>query len=247
MQFTIKNQTAGSLSYLGGAITVAASSNTNVPRDFNTLLLTDAHFLDDATNGNILLNNQFSDMSGPSIQILAQTYANFLLTPIATLPLYYSLPVSVRQSATTSSGSTVWAMRNAAASVKIVTIEQIKLRCTFDAGTPLTRKTLTYEIKRFSTATPSGGTALTPILLDTLGASTAVTDARVLDTGLTMTSVVLETASDVIACPAVEGASVEFLNNMPFKLGAGEGLAITLGSNALVGQGVSGNIVWAER
>ena len=247
MQLTIKNQTANPLSYVQGFITVAANSNTVVPRQYNTLLAGDAGFLSDASTGNIIVNNGYVDLTTASIIILAQTLANFSTTPVATIPLYYSLPISIRQSAATSANQVVWTMRNNAASPKIVMIERINLSMSFDAGTPLTRTSLRYELVRFNSATPTGGTSISPIMMDSNSPATFVTDARYLDTGLTTSGISFENAFGSVGCPASDGATATYSRDMPIKLGAGEGLAIRLNVAAVTGQGLFGEIIWSER
>jgi hypothetical protein len=247
MQLTIKNQTANPLSYVQGFITVAANSNTVVPRQYNTLLAGDAGFLSDSAAGNIIVNNGYVDLASSSIIILAQTLSAFATTPIATIPLYYSLPVNIRQSAGTTAGTVVWAMRNNAASPKIVMIEDINLMMSFDAGTPITRQSLRYEFVRFNSATPTGGTQITPTMMDSTAPSTLVTDARYVDTGLTTSGMVFENAFASVGCPASDGVSVAYHRTKPIKLAAGEGLAIRLNMNAVAGQGLFGEIIWSER
>jgi hypothetical protein len=219
MQLTIKNQTANSLSYVQGFITVAANSSAVVPRQYNVLLTGDGGFLADAVAGNIVVNNGYVDLAAASIILLAQTLASFATTPTATIPLYYSLPVSIRQSAGTASGSVVWAMRNNSLSPKIVIIERIDLVMSFDSGTPLLRQSLQYEFVRFSAATPTGGTQITPIMMDSNSPSTLVTDARYLDTGLATSGVSFENAFASVGCPASDGAVSQYHRSMPIKLG----------------------------
>lgn len=247
MQLTIKNQTANPLSYVQGFITVAASSNTIVPRQYNTILTGDATFISDAMAGNIIVNNGSVDLSSVSIISLCQVLAGFSTSPVATIPLYYSLPISLRQSAATAANQVVWTMRNNSLSPKIVMIERINLAMSFDAGTPITRASLRYELVRFSGANPSGGTAITPILMDTNSPATLVTDARFLDTGLTTSGITFETAFASVGCPASDGATAAYTRDMPIKLGAGEGLAIRLNVAAVVGQGLFGEVIWSER
>ena len=247
MQLIIKNQTANPLSYVQGFITVAANSQTTVPRQYNTLLASDAGFLSDASTGSILVNNGYLDLSAASIILLAQILATFSTTPVATIPLYYSLPINLRQSAATSAGTTVFSMRNNSASPKMIMIESINLSMSFDAGTPLSRASLRYELVRFNTATPTGGTSISPIMMDSNAPSTLVTDARFADTGLSVTSVVFENPFASIGCPASDGAYSKYSRDIPIKLGAGEGLAIRLTVPAVIGQGLFGEIIWSER
>lgn len=163
---------------------------------------------------------------------------------------YYSAAVNIRQTAVTAANATVWTMRNPAGSAKTVYIESIGLNATFDSGTPVVRTTLRYQLGRFSAATPTGGTAVTVVENDNANSSTAVTDARFLDTGLTTTSVIFESPFSVISVPAVDGGAASFYaqhESIPFVLAAGEGLAIRLNVASAAGQGLSGVISWSER
>lgn len=247
MQLTIKNQTANPLSYFQGFITVAANGQTIVPRQYNTLLCGDAGFLADASRGAIIVNNGYVDLSTSSIILLSQVLAGFSTTPIATIPLYYTLPIAIRQSANTAANNVVWAMRNHAASPKIIMIERINLAMSFDAGTPLFRTSLRYEFVRFSAAAPTGGTAISPIPMDSNAPATLVTDARFLDTGLTTNGMSFENAIASVGCPASDGATATYNRDIPIKLAAGEGLAIRLNVAAIAGQGLFGEIIWSER
>ena len=247
MQLTIKNQTGSFLSYFQGFITVSPNANTLVPREYNTILVGDAAFISDANAGNIIVNNGSVDMTAPAIITLAQTLAAFSATPVATLPLYYSLPVSLRQSTATAANTVVWTMRNNSISPKIVVIEKISLAMSFDAGTPVTRTSLRYEFVRFNSATPTGGTQISPILMVSNAPATMITDARFLDTGLTTTGLVFENAFASVGCPASDGATASYYRDIPIKLAAGEGLAIRLNVAAVAGQGLFGEIIWSER
>lgn len=249
MNLIIKNQTDNSLSYAQGQVTVGPKGTTPVPREYNVLVTGDAAFLNDATAGNIIVNNGAGDLSGPSIILLAQSLAIFAATPLATMPLYYSLPIQIRQSAGTAASKIVWAMRNDAASQKIVTVERIFLQMGFDAGTPLGRSLQRYSLRRFTTAAPTGGTAINPVPMDTQSPATVITDARFLDTGLTNGNLVLSGDSiAVIGCPASDGSTVPYeRKDIPIKLAAGEGLAIVLEVAAVVGQDLTGEVIWAER
>lgn len=247
MILTIKNQTGSPLSYLNGLVTVTANGQSIVPRDFNVLICADGQFLSDIRNSNIFLNTGIDDLNTGGSTELVKYLGQFSLEPLATLPLYYSMPVNIRQSAATTAGSTVWSMRNAANSIKMISIESIILNLSFDAPNPLVRNLLRYELIRFNTAAPSGGTSITPIKMDNLAESTTVTDARFLDTGLTVTSVVFETAFAIVSIPSITGSTAHYIRNIPIKLAAGEGLAIRLSENAIAGMGICGEIIWGER
>jgi len=192
---------------------------------------------------------QIVDGSGNVITSTAQgTKQSLDVSMLAPTAAYYSAPVSIRQSAATAAGSTVWTMRNPAASAKTVYIERICLTADFDTGSPLGRTLQRYDLERFTAATPTGGTAVTVATMDTANAATAVTDVRFLDTGLTTTSVVFAAPFVTIGVPTSDGSINPFLRErIGFKLAAGEGLAIRLNNAAVVGQGLTGEIVWSER
>jgi hypothetical protein len=161
---------------------------------------------------------------------------------------YYSLPVKIRQTAATGSGATIFAMRNGTASTITVIIERIELLLGFDAGTPITRSTQSYDLVRFSAATPTGGTSLSVAQMYSGDVGTQITDARWLDTGLTTTGIVFNPAFCTVSCPASDGATTQYWREgIALMLGAGEGFCIKLNGAAIVGQSISGEIVWSER
>jgi hypothetical protein len=160
----------------------------------------------------------------------------------------YSLPIKIRQTAATGAGATIFSMRNGTSSTITVVIERIELLLGFDAGTPNTRSTQSYDLVRFSTATPTGGTALSVAQMYSGDVSTQIIDARWLDTGLTTTGVVFNPPFCTISCPASDGATTKYQRaEIPFMLGAGEGFCIKLNNAAVIGQSISGEIVWSER
>jgi hypothetical protein len=166
----------------------------------------------------------------------------------------YLLPISIRQTAASEAGVTVWSMRNGA--TYTCNVKSIHLVMGFDGTASLGAVELSYCIQRFSTATPSGGTALTAIKKRSADGASSIADARYLDTGLTVTSVVFETDAIVLGLPGTAtGICVPF--NIPleipgqkygtFDLAVNEGLCIRLKTAAIVGQELSGFIQWDER
>lgn len=161
---------------------------------------------------------------------------------------YYSANVAIEQTAATAANATVWTMRNPAASTKTVFLEEIILNMTYDDATPVTRQTPKYVLERFSTATPTAGTAITVIKMNSANAATAVTDVRFLDTGLTTTGVVFEAAFATLGLGSTGGtSSTHFrMDNIAFALAPGEGLAIRLAQATLNGISLCGTIIWRE-
>jgi hypothetical protein len=92
--------------------------------------------------------------------------------------------VSVRQTATTASGSIVWALHNPSAS-KTLQIKSLYLRAFFDGTAAATN--LKYDVSKATTVTSfTGGSVVTPLnKVTALGAANGV--GRVGDTGLTAT------------------------------------------------------------
>lgn len=165
----------------------------------------------------------------------------------------YALPVNIRQTAATVANSTVWTMRNGAS--KKMFLRRILLQILFD-GTAAAATTLKYMLARFSAATPTGGTALTAVKMQSTFPATTLADARFLDTGLTTTGITFETEWATLAIPAsvtngVVHVPIPFIGSNeakePFVLAPNEGLAIRLQNAAVIGQGISGSIHWDER
>lgn len=166
----------------------------------------------------------------------------------------YMAPVSMRFTGTTASGSSVWSIR-AGASLSVY-IRRIFLAAAFDGTAAAT--SAFYELHRFGTATPSGGTAGTVIKKDNLYGGSTLADFRQSATGgaLTVTSVVFETALASLVNPrgATGGScvmNVDFTTSpesRPFLvLAPNEGLAIQIAATAVVGDGLAGFIEWDER
>lgn len=244
----LKNQTGATLSYVSGAVSVNPSSNLTVTLDYWTLLFQDSTLISDFQNGNVVINDGTSDYNSSDGLPFTSEFFHYTFTPSANTPLYYSVPVNIRQSAATAANGTVWTMRNPANSTKVIFIEFINFLMGFDAGTPLGRSLQRYDLVRFTSATPSGGTAITVIAADSAASASAVTDVRFADTGLTTAGVTFGAAFCTISVPASDGATNYYKrDNVAFRLAAGEGLAIRLTVAAVVGQDLTGEIIWSER
>ena len=163
-------------------------------------------------------------------------------------------PVNIRQTAATAAPATVWSMRNPTSSTKVAYIRRIFVVMAFDGIAAAS--TARYDFMRFSAATPTGGTAITPIKKRNADAGTAVTDLRFVDTGLTVAGVTFETAFATVSLPlALTGGVQAFDMNFEkpgerystFDLVAGEGLAVQLNVTAVAGQSLVGFAEWDER
>ncbi len=166
----------------------------------------------------------------------------------------YMAPINMRFTGTTAANSTVWALRNGA--TYSTYIRRIFLMAGFD-GTAA-GSTSQYELRRFNTATPSGGASVTAIKKDTAFGGSTLADLRQDTTGaaLTVTSLVFETAfaSAGVARGATGGTSQIMLDfttspeTRPFfVLAPNEGLCIRNSIVAVVGDSLSGFVEWEER
>ena len=169
------------------------------------------------------------------------------VTTISSATDRYIAFISVRQGATTAAGAVIWAMRNAAAATKSAYIDEIRIQMAFDTATPLIRSIPRYSIKRFSTATPTGGIAITPTRFDTSNATPQVSDIRTASGGLTTTGVVQAETIAIPGVPAVEGSVMNLsLINLGIRLAPGEGVLIDLLTTAVIGQYIGGSVIWSE-
>lgn len=164
----------------------------------------------------------------------------------------YVLPINIRQTAATAANSVVWAMR-LVSSPRRVYIRQIILTVAFD-GTAAA-STSRYALGRFSVATPTGGAVIPVIKKRSNYSASDVTDARFLDTGLTITGVTFDTPGFIAGCPrGLTGGSSEFVfgtddgtSFSSFELASGEGFWIGLTATAVIGDSLLGWVAWDER
>ncbi len=162
----------------------------------------------------------------------------------------YMLPINLgRLTAIIAANSAIWTMRNT--DTKTIRILDIEIHSAFD-GTAVSTSAL-YNIVRFNTATPTGGTAMTVIKASNDFSNSAITDARYNPAAaLTVTSVVFETPLAGISNPRqVNSTSYIHLKGNEivyntFELASGEGLAIRLGVDSVVGDVISGYVRWME-
>lgn len=161
---------------------------------------------------------------------------------------YYSTPINIRQSAATAVNATVWAMRNGAAATRKVVIDEVLANVSFDSGTSLIARTLQrYNLVGFNGATPSGGSQLSVVSLDSGNPTTQVADVRASDTGLTTTGISFTQPIATLGCPATDATVSPYtIKDKKIVLAAGEGFAIRLAVAAVVGQGLTGAVIWKE-
>lgn len=157
--------------------------------------------------------------------------------------LEYSLSVNLVPS-TLTDGTTYFTMRNNG--TKVIRIHHLLALLSF-TGTPAATRSL-YSLQRFTVATPSGGTAVTPVIRDSANAVASGAEARfaaggVTTTGVTFGSVFMllghaSSAADVVISPPLEHA--------PLVLRPSEGLAVRANGAVISGSIMTLNLAWRE-
>lgn len=167
----------------------------------------------------------------------------------------YQLPIFIRQTAASIAGVVVWSMRNLGPGTqrRPLYLRRFQVNVMFD-GTPAASQAQ-YQLKRFRTATPTAGTAVTVVKQNTDDGATVVTDARFLDTGLTVAGVVSDAPIMTMGGPRALG-STWYGREWPGMLSAqgsgaliikpDDGLLIDLGQAAVIGDGIQGWMEWDE-
>lgn len=246
--FELDNVVVGSIAYPNPTLSVLPILNISINGAATVspaaIFISSFSGMGDTSRTNYFL----SDSAFPWRKATIDVFGNQSTSVMAIASGYYSAPVNIRQTTTTAANATVWAMRNAAASTKTVYIERIQLLMAFDTATPLGRSLQRYDLVRFTTATPTAGTAITVVAMDSSSVATQVTDVRFVDTGLITTSVAFGTAIATIGCPATDATTAKYeRTGISIKLAPGEGLCLRLDVTAVVGQSITGEIVWSER
>ena len=151
---------------------------------------------------------------------------------------------------TPAAGSTIWAMRNVG--TKTVRLRNIDLMVGFSGTAAATAQS--YQIVRFSGATPTGGTALVVVKRRNSASATTITDARfggVTQTALTVAGVAFEAVASHVGCSRQNGPGSHFDQIWPntqdgFEIAVNEGLAIQIELIAVAGDWISGTVTWDE-
>ena len=162
----------------------------------------------------------------------------------------YILRIPRMVGGTPAASSRIFAFRNLG--TKTIRIRQIVLNTSFNGTAALT--TQGYELRRFSGATPTGGTALVIIKKRTAAGATTVTDARfgaVTQTALTVTGITFEEPLLVIQQARQVGSAQSCVWVFPnsqdgFEIAVNEGLALQIELAAVAGDCISGSIEWDE-
>lgn len=157
----------------------------------------------------------------------------------------YALPVSVRQTGATAAASVVWAARNT--STRVVYVPRVVVVAQFD-GTAAA-STSRYELRRFRTATPTGGAALTVASLRGGAVTPGIGDARVLDTGLTLGAATKDEPLATVGAARQVASSAPLIfrpESGPLELLPDDGLWIELGVTAVIGDSLTGCVEFYE-
>ena len=169
-------------------------------------------------------------------------------TPLT--PLYagvYSLRFEVVPT-TLTAALAYWTMRNTGS--RRVIVRSTSITNGF-SGTAAASRSL-YEMGRFGSATPTGGTSLTPIQHDNTYPASSVLDARFSPSGLTTTGVVFEAPFALFGVPnQLNAVTTREWNPISeqdaFTLAVGEGLYIRSNTAIVLGSYLVGSIKWSER
>lgn len=157
----------------------------------------------------------------------------------------YSVPMEVIPAGTLADGTTYFAMRNTGS--KSVWIHKIRVKIGF-SGTAAASRSL-FQYRRFSGATPSGGTAVAPVPFSNAYGASSVTDARFAPGGLTMTGVTFEQRFETVGVTNQinndQAAGIDF-GEHKFLLAPGEGIAVSAYGNVVAGCWHIGQISWDE-
>lgn len=163
----------------------------------------------------------------------------------------YSLTVVVRQTAASVPGTTIWTMYNGGS--RIIRLRRVMLNVQFD-GAGAASDSL-YGLVRFRGAVPTLGGALGVIKNNQSAGASTVTDARLLDTGLTVAGISFDGPFIGMSCPRTAGATAQYKVDWPAIAQSPlepmiivplDGLAITLSNTAVIGDSISGMIEWDE-
>lgn len=148
---------------------------------------------------------------------------------------------------TVLAATTFWTMRNLSGGTIKVYITKLEMKVGFSGVAAATRSI--YEIVRFTTATPTGGSTLVAIKKDNAQAASVVTDIRFSAAGLTVTGAVFETPWHLIG--HTNQVTIDHNQDISFDdglvLGPGEGLAIRANTTLVAGSYLIGSIRWQER
>ena len=157
----------------------------------------------------------------------------------------YCLPIEIVPS-TLTDGTVYWAFRNTGA--KRVFIHKMRIKVGF-AGTPGASGSR-FQLRRFSAATPTGGTALDVIKFDNTQPASSVGDARFAPAGLTVAGVSFESRFEMFGVTSDnnnDAAAVIDFGEHPFVVAPNEGISISAYGAVIAGSWIIGAMSWDER
>lgn len=195
---------------------------------------------------------------------------------LAVNPAYgiYSVAINVQPATTLTNGTAYWSMRNTASGggksvyLRGMTLNLSQTVVNTNTAASVAPARSIFEFIRFSTATPTGGTALTVVKRRNADATSVVTDVRHNPTGLSMTSVVAEASPFLLTAVTTPGVGfAPAAGNNPAAasyvtqqldwtnggeegrviLAPGEGLTIRANGTLQTSCAVLGMIWWDER
>lgn len=156
----------------------------------------------------------------------------------------YSVPVEVIPT-TLTDGTTYFSMRNLG--TKDCWLHKIRVKLGF-SGTAAASRSL-FQLRRFSGATPTGGTALTPVKFDNTYPASSMTDIRYAPGGLTTTGCVFEQRFETVGVTNQlnndQAAGIDF-GDHKFLLAPGEGIAVSAYGAVVLGAWHIGQVSWDE-
>jgi|SRR5262245_7549336 len=172
----------------------------------------------------------------------------------------FSAPIALRQTATTAANAVPWAMLLPTTAKRPITLRRFLANLSFD-GTAAA-STSQYQLKRFRSTTPSGGTALTPQAHNKTDfgpgavAIPSLVAVSFLDTGLTVAGIAVDGPIISMGCARQTSAGGYYdmawevtetgASGRAITIDPGDGLAIALGLVAVIGDGIQGMISWDE-
>lgn len=146
-----------------------------------------------------------------------------------------------------AAGTMLFSMRNS--TTRRLKIVRTVLIASFDGTAAAT--TAQYSVRRFTTATPTAGTALTLLVVpeDTTKPATQIADARcaTASAGLTITSVVVGNPIVGVACSrGGTGQTTVIDHSQDIVLNSSEGICVQYDGTGVIGDALTVTMYWGE-
>ena len=152
---------------------------------------------------------------------------------------------SMRFTAALASSSAIFALRNGAS--KVMRIMEGQITLSFD-GTAAA-SSFQASLRRFTTATPTGGTAITVVLEHTTDPASTVADARIAAAGTALTTTGLVIGAPIYNAILPRGATggvANFVLTRDVVLEPNEGILIQYDAVGVIGDGIAATFYWGE-